>query len=120
MERKNYKIDATNKVLGRLAVKIAILLRGKNEPNFTPNQDTGGFVFVRNIEKIKFTGKKFDGKIYYRHSGYLGGIKSVVLRKLFEKSPEKVLRKAVFGMLPNNKLRAKQIKRLKISYEKDK
>ncbi len=114
MERKTYKIDAANKVLGRLATRIAILLRGKNEPDFVPNKDIGGFIVVKNIDKIKFTGKKFDKKIYYSHSGYLGGLKSITLRKLFEKSPDKVLRKAVFGMLPNNKLRARQIKRLKI------
>lgn len=114
MERETYKIDAANKTLGRLATKIAVLLRGKNKPDFVPNQDTGSFVFVKNIDKVKFTGKKFDKKIYYHHSGYLGGLKSITLKKLFEKNPEKVLRKAVFGMLPNNKLRARQIKRLKM------
>ncbi len=114
MERKTYKIDVANKILGRIAAKITVLLRGKNEPSFVPNKDTGGFVFVKNIDKIKFTGKKFNKKIYFHHSGYLGGLKKIPLKKLFEKNPDKILRKAVFGMLPNNKLRARQIKRLKI------
>ncbi len=114
MERKTHTIDATNKVLGRLATEIAILLRGKNKPDFMPNKDIGDFVTVGNINKIKITGKKFKKKIYYRHTGYLGGLKKIPFKKLFEKNPEEVLKKAVFGMLPINKLRAKQIKRLKI------
>jgi len=115
MERTKHIIDAENKVLGRLASKIAVLLRGKNEPSFTPNVDAGAFVFVKNIDKIKFTGKKRDKKIYYRHTGFLGGLKSVKLKDLYEKDPAKVLRKAVYGMLPKNRLRAKQIRRLKIT-----
>lgn len=114
MEHKTYTIDATDKILGRLATQIAVLLRGKNNPNFVPNRDMRVFVVVKNIDKIKFTGSKPDKKIYYRHTGYLGGLKEITLKKLFEKNPGKVLQKAVFGMLPNNKLRAKQIKRLKI------
>jgi len=114
MERKTHTIDATNKVLGRLATEIAVLLRGKNKPNFAPNKDMGDFVTVRNFSKIRITGKKFGQKIYYRHTGYLGGLKEVPLKKLFEKDPAEVLKKAVFGMLPKNKLRAKQIKRLRI------
>lgn len=113
MERKTHTIDATNKVLGRLATEIAVLLRGKNKPGFAPNKDMGDFVTVRNFSKIRITGKKFGQKIYYRHTGYLGGLKEVPLKKLFKKDPAEVLKKAVFGMLPKNKLRAKQIKRLR-------
>lgn len=114
MQRETYTIDATNKILGRLAVEIAVLLRDKDKPTFVPNKDTGSFIIVKNIDKIRFTGKKFEKKKYYHHSGYLGGLKETPLKKLFEKDPAEVLRKAVFGMLPKNKLRAKQIKRLKI------
>lgn len=114
MECKTYTIDATNKVLGRLATEIAVLLRGKNKTDFMPNKDMGDFVVIRNIKKIRVTGKKFEKKIYYHHSGYLGGLKETPFKKLFERDPGKVLKIAVFGMLPKNKLRAKQIKRLKI------
>lgn len=114
MERKTYEIDATDRILGRLATEIAVLLRGKNRPDFTLNKDTGDFVLVKNIDKIRFTGKKFEKKIYYRHTGYLGGLKETSLKQLFEKNPGEILKKAVFGMLPKNKLRAKQIKRFKI------
>jgi len=114
MQRKTHTIDATDKVLGRLATEIAVLLRGKNKPDFRPNKDIGDFVIIRNIDKIKFTGKKLEQKFYYRHSGYLGSLKKTPLKKLFEKNPDEVLKKAVFGMLPTNKLRANQIKRLKI------
>lgn len=114
MERKTHTIDATSKVLGRLATEIAVLLRGKNKPDFKPYKDMGDFVVVKNIKKIKFTGKKFEKKVYYGHTGYIGHLKEVRLNELFKKNPKEVLKKAVFGMLPKNKLRAKQIKRLKI------
>lgn len=114
MQRKTHTIDAAGKVLGRLATKIAILLRGKNKPDFVLNKDMGDFVIVKNFDKIKFTGKKFEQKIYYHHTGYLGGLKETPLKKLFEKNPAEVLKKAVFGMLPKNKLRARQIKRLTV------
>ena len=114
MERKTFTIDATNKVLGRLATEIATLLRGKNKPDFVPYKDSGDFVIVKNINKIEITGRKFEKKIYYHHTGYLGGLKKTPLEKFFEKDPAEILKKAVFGMLPKNKLRAKQIKRLKI------
>lgn len=114
MERKTHTIDAAGKVLGRLATEIAILLRGKNKPDFVLNKDMGDFVIVKNFDKIKFTGKKFEQKIYYHHTGYLGGLKETPLKKLFEKNPAEVLKKAVFGMLPKNKLRARQIKRLTV------
>jgi large subunit ribosomal protein L13 len=114
MKRKTHEIDAKNKVLGRLATEIAVLLRGKDKADFAPNKDMGDFVSVKNIRKIKITGKKFSQKIYYHHTGYLGGLKEVPLKKIFDKDPGEILKKAVFGMLPKNKLRAKQIKRLKI------
>jgi len=114
MERKTHTIDATGRVLGRLAVEISVLLRGKHKPDFVPYGDMGDLVVVKNINKIKITGKKTESKIYFHHSGYLGGLKKIPLKKLFNKDPVKILEKAVFGMLPKNKLRAKQIKRLKI------
>jgi len=114
MERKTHIIDATDKILGRLAVEIAVLLRGKHKPDFAPNKDMGDIVVVKNIENLKFDEKKMEQKKYYRHSGYLGGIKEISLKDLFKKDPEKVLKKAVFGMLPKNKLRPLMIKRLKI------
>ena len=113
MKRETNTIDASDKILGRLASKIAVLLRGKHRPNFVSYKDMGDFVVVKNVGEIKFTGKKKEQKKYYRHSGYMGGLKEVPLGVLFEKDPAEVLRKAVFGMLPKNKLRAKQIKRLK-------
>lgn len=114
MEREIHKIDATNKALGRLAVDISILLRGKHKESFAPHKDEGDFVIVSNVERIIFTGNKINKKRYYRHTGYLGGLKETPLKKLFNDKPEEVLRKAVFGMLPTNKLRDVQIKRLKI------
>ncbi len=113
MERKKHIIDATDKILGRLATKIAILLRGKHRPDFAPNKDAGDFVVIENITELKVTGKKMEQKKYFRHSGYLGSLKEIPLKVLFKKDPAQVLKKAVFGMLPKNKLRAKMIKRLK-------
>jgi len=113
MERDTHTIDAEGKVLGRLATEIAILLRGKHKPTFAPNKDMGDFVVVKNTGKIKITGRKLEQKKYYRHSGYLGHLKEIPLKKVFEEDPGKVLEIAVFGMLPKNKLRAEQIKRLK-------
>ena len=115
IKRETHVIDADGKILGRLAVKIAVLLRGKDKPDFAPNKDIGDLIVVKNIKKIKVTGKKFENKIYYHHTGYLGGLKETPFKKLFKKDPGEVLKKAVFGMLPKNKLRAKQIKRLKIN-----
>lgn len=113
MKRETHIIDATGKALGRLAAQIAILLRGKHKSDFVPYKDLGDFVIVKNVEKIKITGKKLEKKKYYYHTGYLGGLKAIPLKKIFEKNPAKVLKMAVYGMLPKNKLRAKQIKRLK-------
>jgi len=114
MERSTYTIDATNKVLGRLATQIAVLLRGKHKTDFVPYKDMGDFVVIKNVDKIKITGKKMEQKVYYHHSGFLGSLKETPFKKLFKEKPEEVLKKAVFGMLPKNKLRSKTIKRLKI------
>ena len=114
MERKTHAIDASGKVLGRLAVEIAILLRGKQKPTFLPYKDMGDFVTVKNVAQIRLTGKKIEKKKYFHHTGYLGGLKEIPLKRIFKVDPGKVLRKAVFGMLPKNKLRARQIERLKM------
>lgn len=113
--KKNwYLVDAKNKILGRLATQIAVRLRGKHKPIFTPHADTGDFIVVINAEKVSLTGKKWDKKIYYRHSGYVGGLKEISAKKLLEKKPEDVLRFAVRGMLPKNSLGRRQLKKLKI------
>lgn len=111
--RNTHTIDAKGRVLGRLATQIAGLLRGKQRPDFAPNKDMGDVVIVKNVDKIRVTGKKYTDKIYYRHTGYLGGLKQVNYKKIFENNPSEVLKKAVYGMLPKNKLRDRQIKRLK-------
>lgn len=114
IERKIIKIDATNKSLGRLAVEVAVALRGKNKPNFVAYKDIGDSVVVLNADKIKYTGNKLEGKNYFRFTGYLGNLKQTTLKEfLIKKGPKEVLRKAVLGMLTKNKLRAQQIKRLK-------
>jgi large subunit ribosomal protein L13 len=109
-----YVVDAEGKTLGRLATAIADTLRGKTKPQYTPHVDTGDFVVVVNAEKIAVTGKKLDEKIYYRHSGYPGGLKERTLREQLERRPTEVLRKAVKGMLPRNRLARQQINKLKI------
>src|SRR5678815_5005458 len=109
-----YVVDADGKTLGRLATEIADTLRGKNKPQYTPHVDTGDFVVVVNAEKITVTGKKLDEKIYYRHSGYPGGLKQRTLREQLERRPTEVLRLAVKGMLPRNRLARKQLTKLKI------
>ena len=114
MERKIHTIDASDQRLGRLATNVAVLLRGKNKLDFAPYKDEGDFVVVKNFGRIKLSGKKLEQKIYYRHSGYLGGLTEKRMKDLFSERPGEVLRKAVWGMLPKNKLRAQQIKRLKI------
>jgi len=97
-------VDATGKTLGRLASELAFRLRGKHKPEFTPNMDTGDHMVVINAEKIKVTGNKLEDKMYYRHTGYIGNLKSINLGKLLEQHPERVLQKAVKGMLPRNPL----------------
>ncbi|MCX7779135.1 MAG: 50S ribosomal protein L13 [Patescibacteria group bacterium] len=113
MASKIYTIDAANKPLGRLASQIATLLIGKHKTGFVPYKDLGDIVLVKNIEKIKFTGKKLEQKKYYHHTGYPGGLKTKKLKELFEKNPKEVLIRAVSRMLPKNKLRKFRIKRLK-------
>jgi large subunit ribosomal protein L13 len=112
--RRWYVVDADGQTLGRLATRIADVLRGKDKPQYTPHVDTGDFVVVVNAEKIAVTGKKLDEKIYYRHSGYPGGLKSRTLREQLDRRPTEVIRKAVKGMLPKNKLADRQITKLKV------
>jgi len=112
--REWYLVDAEGKTLGRLATQIADTLRGKRKPQYTPHVDTGDFVIVVNAEKITVTGNKLDQKQYFRHSGYPGGLRSRTLREQLERRPTEVLRVAVKGMLPKNRLAAKQLTKLKI------
>lgn len=114
VERKWYLINAEGEILGRLATKIANILRGKHKPEYTPHVDTGDFVVVINAEKIQVTGKKETGKIYYHHTGYPGGLKSANFKQLMEKNPTLALEKAVKGMLPHNTLGDEQFQKLKI------
>jgi len=107
-------VDADGAVLGRLATLIASRLRGKHNPLFTPHVDTGDMVIVINAEKITLTGGKWDKKCYYRHSGYIGGLKTITARKLLDKKPEDLIRFAVKGMLPKNRLGTKLYKKLKV------
>ena len=109
-----FLVDVENKVLGRVATQIASILRGKNKPLFSPHVDSGDFVIVVNAEKVVLTGNKLSDKIYYSHSGYPGGIKSITAGKLMEKKAEDIIRKAVKGMLPKNKLASHKLKKLKI------
>ena len=109
-----FEIDAKNAVVGRLATIISKIIRGKNKNTFTPHMDHGDFVVVKNIEKIKFTGKKFQNKKYYRHTGYPGGIKETTPEKLYEKKPAESLKLAVQRMLPGGALGKKQLTKLKI------
>lgn len=113
INRKVHKIDATGEVSGRVASNIAILLRGKNKASYAPNIDNGDFVEVANASKLRFTGKKLEQKKYYHFSGYPGGLKDKKLKEVFANNPQKVLHKAVYNMLPKNKLRKEFIKRLK-------
>jgi large subunit ribosomal protein L13 len=107
-------VDANGVVLGRLAAQVAHRLRGKHNPFFTPHTDTGDWVIVINAEKIVLTGRKLDQKIYYRHSGYIGGLKQMTAKELLEKKPEELVRSAVKGMLPKNKLGRRMFKKLKV------
>lgn len=114
VKRKWYVVDAGGKVVGRLATEIAVRLRGKHKPIFTPHADTGDFIVVINAEKVVFTGRKWNNKVYYRHTGYIGGLKEITAEKLREKKAEDILRFAVRGMLPKNSLGRRQLKKLKI------
>jgi large subunit ribosomal protein L13 len=113
--KKNwFVVDAADRTLGRLASEVARRLRGKHKPIFTPHADTGDFVVVVNADKVAMTGRKWDQKIYYRHTGYMGGLKEISARKLREKRPEDIVRFAVRGMLPKNSLGRRQLKKLKV------
>jgi large subunit ribosomal protein L13 len=114
IEQRWYLVDAEGQTLGRLATRIADTLRGKRKPEYTPHIDTGDFVVVVNAEKIAVTGKKREDKIYYRHSGYPGGLRQRTLEEELERRPTEVLRKAVKGMLPRNRLARRQLTKLKI------
>jgi len=113
IERKIHNFDATDKVAGRLATQMAQILMGKNKADYKDYLDMGDIVVVENVNKMKFTGKKLEQKVYYHHSGYPGGLKIKKLKEVFAKNPEEVLKKAVWNMLPKNKLRKPRIKRLR-------
>ncbi|NOY64572.1 MAG: 50S ribosomal protein L13 [Nitrospirae bacterium] len=114
VERNWYIVDASDKVLGRLASRIATYLRGKHKPQFTPNVDTGDFIIVVNAEKIRLTGNKLEQKVYYHHTGYPGGIKAETAKSRIKRKPEQMIIDAVWGMLPKNRLGRKMIKKLKV------
>lgn len=114
IQRAWYVVDLEDKVLGRAATEIARVLRGKHKPIYTPSVDTGDFVIVVNADKVKLTGNKLDAKMYYRHSGYPGGIRSASASELLEKKPEMLIQAAVKGMLPKNRLGRKMFSKLKV------
>lgn len=114
IKKKWHLVDAEGKTVGRLATKVAMTLMGKDKPQFTPHADSGDFVVVVNAEKVNFTGKKWNQKTYYSHTGYPGGLKSITAENLLKTKPEEIIRKAVWGMLPKNKWQNRLIKRLKI------
>jgi large subunit ribosomal protein L13 len=114
VDRKWHVIDADGLVVGRLASRVAMVLRGKNKPIFTPHTDTGDFVVIINAEKIRFTGRKMDQKAYYHHTGYPGGIKKEIAKDIMKDSPERIIISAVKGMLPKNTLGRQQLSKLKV------
>ncbi|HEY52870.1 MAG TPA: 50S ribosomal protein L13 [Caldilineae bacterium] len=114
IERTWYVVDAEGKTLGRLATEVARILRGKHKPIYTPHVDTGDYVIIVNADKIRVTGKRLDQKKYYRHSGYMGGLKETTLRTMLDKHPERVLQLAVKGMMPKNRLGRKMYRKLKV------
>lgn len=114
IEREWWVIDATDKTLGRIATQVANLLMGKHKPLYAPHIDTGDYVVVINAAKVKVTGKKMEQKVYYRHSGYPGGLKSQRLEEVFSQDPSRVIKLAVKGMLPHNRLGRGMIKKLKV------
>ena len=114
VERKWHVIDAEGQTLGRLATEIARLLRGKNKPQYTPHVDTGDFVVVVNAEKVVVTGKQAEQKVYYRHTGYPGGLRETSYETMLERKPTEILRKAVRGMMPRTRLGRQQFRKLKI------
>jgi len=114
IERRWWVVDAEGKILGRLASEVAKILRGKHKPYFAPHLDTGDYVIVINAAQVRVTGKKLEDKIYYRHSGYPGGLRSTTLAEMLKKRPTRVIRLAVWGMLPHNRLGRAMMKKLKI------
>ena len=114
VQRDWYVIDAENAVLGRLATEIARRLRGKHKPEYTPHVDTGDYIVIINADKVRVTGKKAENKIYHHHSGYPGGLKSINFNKLMEKAPERIIQKAVKGMLPKGPLGRDMFRKLKV------
>jgi len=114
IKREWFVIDATGMTLGRLATQIAAVLKGKHKPIYSPHMDTGDFVVVINAHKVRVTGRKLDQKFYYRHSGYPGGLKEISLRDQLDRHPDRVIRFAVRGMLPKNRLGRQMIKKLKV------
>ena len=114
VQRKWYVVDAEGVVLGRLASQVAAILRGKNKPIYTPHVDTGDFVIIVNADKVVLTGKKLDQKVYYKHSGYAGGLKETPYRRLMSEKPEFAVEKAIVGMLPKGPLGRKMAKKLKV------
>ena len=114
IERQWHVIDASGKILGRLATQVASLLMGKHKPIFSRNLDTGDFVVVINADKVRVTGDKVKQKVYYRHSGYPGGLKSITLEKMMQEHPTRVIEHAVKGMLPHNRLGASMVKKLRV------
>ena len=114
VEPKWYVVDATDKILGRLASEIAQILRGKRKPEYAPHADVGDHVIVINAEKIKVTGAKAENKVYHRHTGYAGGLRTTPYSRMIERHPDRVIRKAVQGMLPHTRLGRTQIKKLRV------
>lgn len=114
VERKWYVVDATDQVVGRLATNVAAVLRGKHKPTFTPNVDTGDYVIIVNADKVRLTGNKENKKTYRYHTGFPGGIREIPFAELLEKHPERILEKAIKGMLPHNKLGRQMYKKLKV------
>lgn len=119
VQRNWVLVNVEDKILGRAATQIANILRGKNKPLFTPHEDTGDFVVVINAQKIRLTGNKLQDKIYYKHTGFRGGLKETTAEKMLQKNPALVIEKAVYGMLPGNKMRQHLMKKLKVYAEKN-
>lgn len=114
IEKKWYLIDANGLVLGRLATRVAMILRGKNKPTYTPNSDTGDFVIIVNADKVRLTGNKVENKAYYHHTGYPGGIKKAMAKDIIKQNPERIIMSAVRGMIPKNTLGRQQLSKLKV------
>lgn len=114
VQRKWYVVDAQDRVLGRVAVEVARRLRGKHKPEYSPHVDTGDYIIIVNADKIRLTGRKLDNKVYYRHSGYPGGLKSMTARQMLQRRPERLLEIAIKGMLPKNRLGRRMYKKLKV------